>query len=319
MEQRHIKWDGNNLLLLDQRLLPQEERYVTCKTAEDVAGAIKNMTIRGAPLIGIVAAFGVVLGFKEGLEKAKTFEILSNTRPTARNLFWSLERMEKLWGDAKRLEEEALKIWREDIEANQKIGDFGSSLIKKKVSILTHCNAGTLATGGYGTALGVVRSCSRDGKLKMVYSTETRPYLQGARITCWELIQDGIPTTLICDNMVGYCMRKGIIDIVVVGADRIAKNGDFANKIGTYTISVLAKHHNIPFYVAAPTSTWDASIKSGDEIPIEERDESEIKEIKGVKVAPDGVKAFNPSFDVTPKENVTAYITEKGVIKPEDL
>ncbi len=319
MEQRHIKWDGRALIVLDQRFLPENEIYISCKTLEDAARAIRNMVIRGAPLIGIVAAFGVVLGFREGREKQDVFLTLSKTRPTARNLFWALERMEALWGDEKALEMEAIRIWEEDIETNKKIGDNGSRLVKDGSNILTHCNAGTLATGGYGTALGVVRSASFQGKVKMVYSCETRPYLQGARITCWELSREGIPVTLICDNMVGYIMKKGMVDLVVVGADRIAKNGDVANKIGTYTISVLAKEHGIPFYVAAPMSTWDLSLKSGDEIPIEQRSPNEVTHIGSRKIAPSGIEVLNPSFDITPAENITAYITEKGILKKEDL
>ncbi len=319
MEQRHIKWDGRALIVLDQRFLPENEIYISCKTLEDAARAIRNMVIRGAPLIGIVAAFGVVLGFREGREKQDVFLTLSKTRPTARNLFWALERMEALWGDEKALEMEAIRIWEEDIETNKKIGDNGSRLVKDGSNILTHCNAGTLATGGYGTALGVVRSASFQGKVKMVYSCETRPYLQGARITCWELSREGIPVTLICDNMVGYIMKKGMVDLVVVGADRIAKNGDVANKIGTYTISVLAKEHGIPFYVAAPMSTWDPSLKSGDEIPIEQRSPNEVTHIGSRKIAPSGIEVLNPSFDITPAENITAYITEKGILKKEDL
>ncbi len=319
MEEKHIKWDGSSLIVLDQRKLPYKEEFFCCRSYKDVAYAIKEMVVRGAPLIGIVAAFGVVLGFKEGEDKDKVFKTISSTRPTARNLFWALERMEGLWGDMRALEEEAIKIWKEDIEANKKIGIHGSSLLASNSRILTYCNAGSLATGGYGTALGVIRKAYEDGKVEMVYACETRPYLQGARLTAWELSQEGIPVTLICDNTAGYLISLGKVDAIIVGADRIARNGDTANKIGTYTLSVLARENNVPFYVAAPTSTWDNTIKTGDEIPIEERSPDEVRSVVGVRIAPEGIDVFNPSFDVTPARNITAYITEKGIKRPEQL
>ncbi len=316
MEERHIKWDGRKLTVLDQRALPNREIYLDLESYKDVAWAIKEMVVRGAPLIGIVAAFGVVLGFKKGGKKEEVFKVLSSTRPTARNLFWALEAMEKVWGDERDLEEKALEIWREDVEANRKIGKIGASLIDGEVRILTHCNAGALATGGYGTALGVVRKAFEEGKVEMVYACETRPYLQGARLTVWELQKDGIPVTLVCDNMVGFLLWKDMVDLAVVGADRVAKNGDVANKIGTYGISVLFKEHKKPFYVAAPKSSWDYSLEDGTSIVIEERDAKEVLEIRGVPIAPPGTRVFNPSFDITPAENITAIISEEGVFRP---
>ncbi|ADQ46201.1 translation initiation factor, aIF-2BI family [Caldicellulosiruptor kronotskyensis 2002] len=329
---KHFEFENDKLIVLDQRKLPFEKEYFVCSTYQDVYVAIKDMIIRGAPLIGIVAAYGVVLGFKEIIEKdmesTKIYEvinILASSRPTAVNLFWALERMKKIFEEAKNLSQsqiyslllqEARKIEDEDKSINKKIGEHGNTLIKEGANILTHCNAGALATGGYGTALGVIREAHFTGKNIHVYVDETRPYLQGARLTAFELSEDGIPNTVICDNMAGYLMKLGKIDCVIVGADRIALNGDTANKIGTYSLSVLAKHHGIPFYIAAPVSTIDFNIKSGSEIPIEERSEDEIRFFNDKKIVPDGSKVFNPAFDVTPAENITAIITEKGVIFP---
>lgn len=329
---KHFEFENDKLIVLDQRKLPFEKEYFVCSTYQDAYIAIKDMIIRGAPLIGIVAAYGVVLGFKEIIEKnedlEKIYEILNHlasSRPTAVNLFWALERMKKVFEEARNLSksqiyslllQEAKKIEDEDKSINKKIGEHGNTLIKQGANILTHCNAGALATGGYGTALGVIREAFFSGKNIHVYVDETRPYLQGARLTAFELSEDKIPNTVICDNMAGYLMKLGKIDCVIVGADRIALNGDTANKIGTYSLSVLAKHHGIPFYVAAPVSTIDFNIKSGLEIPIEERSENEIRFFNGKKIIPDESKVFNPAFDVTPAENITAIITEKGVIFP---
>ena len=329
---KHFEFENDKLIVLDQRKLPFEKEYFVCSTYQDVYIAIKDMIIRGAPLIGIVAAYGVVLGFREiiekNLESNKIYEIinyLASSRPTAVNLFWALERMKKVFEKARNLSQnqiysvlldEARKIEDEDKSINKKIGEHGNTLIKEVANILTHCNAGALATGGYGTALGVIREAHFTGKNIHVYVDETRPYLQGARLTAFELSEDGIPNTVICDNMAGYLMKLGKIDCVIVGADRIALNGDTANKIGTYSLSVLAKHHGIPFYIAAPVSTIDFNIKSGAEIPIEERNEEEIRFFNGKKIVPDESKVFNPAFDVTPAENITAIITEKGVVFP---
>ncbi|WAM32821.1 S-methyl-5-thioribose-1-phosphate isomerase [Caldicellulosiruptor morganii] len=329
---KHFEFENDKLIVLDQRKLPFEKEYFVCSTYQDVYIAIKDMIIRGAPLIGIVAAYGVVLGFKEIIEKnndlSKIYEIinyLASSRPTAVNLFWALERMKKVFEEVRNLSksqiyslllQEAKKIEDEDKNINKKIGEHGNNLIKEGANILTHCNAGALATGGYGTALGIIREAHFSGKNIHVYVDETRPYLQGARLTAFELSEDGIPNTVICDNMAGYLMKLGKIDCVIVGADRIALNGDTANKIGTYSLSVLAKHHGIPFYIAAPVSTIDFNIKSGSEIPIEERSEDEIRFFNGKKIVPDESKVFNPAFDITPAENITAIITERGVIFP---
>ena len=322
----HILWEGDAVLLLDQRRLPSEEVYVRCEDAEAVARAIREMVIRGAPAIGIVAALGVALEARRNPKRPKeaalrAIEVLSRTRPTARNLFWALERMRGIldspFGDlVKALEEEALRIWREDVEANRAIGFHGSELLGPASSVLTHCNAGALATGGYGTALGVIRRGFEEGKIRRVYATETRPFLQGARLTAWELTREGIPVTIIVEGAAGYLMSRGMVDAVIVGADRITSRGDVANKIGTYTLSVLARQHGIPFYVAAPLSTFDFSLLGGDQIPIEERDPREVLEVGGRRIAPEGVKGLNPAFDVTPAEFITAIITEKGVLWP---
>ena len=335
---KHIVWKGDSLLLLDQRRLPLEESWVECKTYEDVAKAIESMVVRGAPAIGVVAAYGVALGAKQVLEESKSYldfkaklEMVINrlaaTRPTAVNLFWALKIMKLILEAGQNeddivvaLETEAMNIERQDIETNRKMGFFGAELLASKENVLTHCNTGALATAGFGTALGVIRAAVEMGKDITVFVDETRPYLQGARLTAWELEQEGIPYYLITDNMAGWFMSIGEISCIIVGADRIALNGDTANKVGTYSLSVLAKEHGIPFYIAAPSSTFDFSIRSGSEIPIEERDQSEVLycHCRNCRIAPRGARAKNPSFDVTPHENITAIITEKGVIESPD-
>ena len=303
-----IRWKGDRLELLDQRQLPDKEVYVTCRTAEEVAAAIRDMVVRGAPAIGCTAAFGVVLG--KGSDAA--YEALRKSRPTAVNLFWALERMHK----AKDLEAEARAIFQEDVAANRRIGELGAKLIGERARVMTHCNTGALATAGYGTALGVIRSAK--GKGISVIANETRPYLQGARLTAWECIQEGIPCTLITDSMAGHMMSRGEVDVVIVGADRIAANGDVANKIGTYALAVLAKRHEIPFYVAAPLSTFDLSIPDGSVIPIEERPPEEVTGYRETRWAPAGVKVRNPAFDVTPAELVSGIVCERGVVLEPD-
>lgn len=328
-----IEWKDDRVIMIDQRKLPLEEVYVECMSFEDVARAIKEMVIRGAPAIGVAAAMGIALGAIKSnkrdrieflAEMKEIATVISGTRPTAVNLFWAVKRMMNLVDENKdrnidlikeRLAEEAKKICEEDIQICKRIGKVGSDLIKDGSSILTHCNAGALATAGYGTALGVIRAAFEDGKRIRVIATETRPFLQGARLTAWELDKDGIPVTLITDNMAGYVMSKGMVNAVVVGADRIALNGDVANKIGTYSLSILAKFHKIPFYVAAPISTIDYNCPSGDLIPIEMRDVREVTHILGNKIAPD-VDVLNPAFDVTPNEHVGSIITENGVANP---
>jgi len=304
-----IRWQGDRLELLDQRLLPDQTVYVTCRTAEEVATAIRDMVVRGAPAIGCAAAFGVALSHGS----PESFEILAKSRPTAVNLFWALARMRKVKGTAKDLRAEAEAIFTEDLAANRAMGKLGAALIPNKARVMTHCNAGALATAGYGTALGVIRS-SKHKKISVI-ANETRPYLQGARLTAYELVQEGIPCTLITDNMAGHLMSKGEVDVIVVGADRIAANGDTANKIGTYALAVLAKRHGIPFYVAAPLSTFDLKIRDGSKIPIEERPAAEVTGYRGQRWAPEGVAVRNPAFDVTPAELITGIITERGVVK----
>ena len=301
-----IRWKGDRLELLDQRLLPDKTKYVICRTAEEVSHSIRDMVVRGAPAIGCAAAFGVVLG--KG--KPKAYEMLAKSRPTAVNLFWALERMRK----AQDLEKEALAIYEADLAANREIGRIGAQLIAERSRVMTHCNTGALATAGDGTALGVIRA-SKDKHISVI-ANETRPYLQGARLTAWELVQEGIPCTLITDSMAGHLMSKGEVDVVVVGADRIAANGDVVNKIGTYALAVLAKRHNIPFYVAAPLSTFDPKIPDGSRIPIEERPAEEVTGFRGTRWAPEGVSVRNPAFDVTPAELVTGIVTEKGIASP---
>jgi methylthioribose-1-phosphate isomerase len=327
MDIKPIEWKDNSLFVLDQRFLPFEIKYEECKSYIDIYYAIKDMKTRGAPVIGVTAAYGFYLGIKDLYEKReindykKVTEKLLSSRPTAVNLMWAINRMEKRFIENFQKEnileillDEAIKIEKEEEEKCIKISQIGEKIIEDGDSILTHCNTGSLATLGPGTALGVIKYAFRNGKKIKVFYTETRPYLQGARLTGFELIKEGIDSTLITDSMAGYLMKLGIVNKVIVGADRIAKNGDTANKIGTYMLSVLAKEHKIPFYIAAPTSTIDLKIENGDEIPIEERDEKEIKEIKGIKITLDEVKVFNPSFDLTPSENITGIITEKGII-----
>lgn len=327
-----ITFHDGAIELIDQTRLPQGVVTLTVRDYRELAAAIREMRVRGAPAIGIAAAYGVVLGIQALTDGAvldehfkKVIEELTGTRPTARNLFWALERMTQVFRENRdtgleflkeTLLDEAKRIHEEDIEANKRIGSHGAKLIPDGATILTHCNAGALATGGYGTALGIVRAAWEAGKLKKVLVDETRPRLQGARLTAWELKQDAIPFELITDSMAGSFMACGEVDAVVVGADRIARNGDTANKIGTYPLAVLAHHHQVPFYVAAPTSTVDPTIKNGSQIPIEERDPSEVTQMRDVRIAPEGVNVRNPSFDVTPAGLITAIITEQGVLRP---
>jgi methylthioribose-1-phosphate isomerase len=299
-----IRWTGQALELLDQRRLPDETRYVVCRSAQEVAQAIREMVVRGAPAIGCAAAFGVVLG--RGTQDA--YAALAASRPTAVNLSWALARMRR----AVDLEAEAIAILEEDRAANRAIGMHGAALVPAGARILTYCNTGALATAGYGTALGVVRAARAKGVA--VIACETRPYLQGARLTAWECVQEGIACTLVTDNAAGYLMSRGEVDLVLVGADRIAANGDLANKIGTYMLAVLAQRHEVPFYVAAPLSTFDPATPDGAAIRIEERDASEVTGFRGVRWAPEGVRVRNPAFDITPAELVTALICEKGTV-----
>ena len=303
-----LRWRGDALELLDQRLLPERMEYVRCRSAAEVAKAIREMVVRGAPAIGCAAAFGVALD--RGAEAA--FEALAKSRPTAVNLFWALERMRRATDPAA----EAIAIYEEDIAANRALGAHGAGLVPDGARIMTYCNAGALATAGYGTALGVVRAAIEQGKRVSVIACETRPYLQGARLTAWECTQEGIPCTLVTDNMAGHLMSRSDVDLVVVGADRIAANGDVVNKIGTYTLAVLAKRHGIPFYVAAPLSTFDSGISDGAHIPIEERPAEEVTGYRGTRWAPQGVQVRNPAFDVTPADLVSGIITEKGIASP---
>ena len=331
-----IEWTADGVKMIDQRKLPTVEEYPVFRTYREVADAIRDMVVRGAPAIGVAAAMGIALGVRDS--KAKDIaqlreefnEItttLASTRPTAVNLFWAIERMKRLFKEitadgvdkrvvADRMVEEALAIQSEDIESNKRIGSFGQELLPNAGTILTHCNAGALATAGYGTALGVIRSAITNGKRLRVLADETRPFLQGARLTAWELWKDEIDVRVISDNMAGTFMRQGLVDAVIVGADRIAANGDVANKIGTYGVAVLAKQHELPFYVAAPFSTVDMKIPDGSHIPIEQRDPIEVTHIAGVRIVPDGVSVFNPAFDVTPNLFVTAIITDRGVALP---
>jgi methylthioribose-1-phosphate isomerase len=326
-----IEWTDAGVVMIDQTRLPHEERYVTCRTYEDVAEAIRSMVIRGAPAIGVAAAMGIALGVAQadGGNLSGQFETicdtLARTRPTAVNLFWAIDRMKRTFAESSglslprlrtRLIAEAQQIRLEDIAINKAIGRNGSVLVPDGKTVLTHCNAGALATAGYGTALGVIRAAVSAGKKIDVFADETRPFLQGSRLTVWELQQDGIPATLITDNMAGHFLKSGRIGCVVVGADRIAANGDVANKIGTYSLAVLAKENGVPFFVAAPISTLDLTLESGDRIPIEQRPASEVTHVFGVAVAPEGTTVQNPAFDVTPNRYVTAIITERGVAKP---
>ena len=303
-----IRWRGDALELLDQRRLPHETVYVTCRTAHEVADAIRNMIVRGAPAIGVSAAFGMALANQRGDDLRFAAIELRDARPTAVNLAWAVERMLRASGDPK----EAEAIFREDLEANHRIGRFGADLLGQTATVLTHCNAGALATAGYGTALGVIRAAVEQGKHIAVFADETRPYLQGARLTAWELQQDGIDVTLITDNMAGHFFQQRRFNAVVVGADRIAANGDAANKIGTYPLAVLARENELPVYIAAPMSTIDLSLPSGDQIPIEERSPEEVLCVQGRQIAPAGVVAANPAFDVTPARYVSSIVTENG-------
>jgi methylthioribose-1-phosphate isomerase len=330
-----VTLEDDAVVMIDQRLLPGSEAYVRCRSAAEVAAAIKDMVIRGAPAIGVAAAMGLALetrrsGSEGGAleaEFAAACRVLAATRPTAVNLFWAIERMRALFaaetsrgagpaGLRASLVAEARAIEREDLRACERMGDHGAALFSKPTRLLTHCNAGALATAGYGTALGVIRSVAKAGKLRAVFADETRPYLQGARLTAWELMREGIPVTLIADSMAGHLMAKGEIDAVIVGADRIAANGDVANKIGTYSVAVLAKENGLPFYVAAPVSTFDFGTPTGDAIPIEERAEQEVTHHGGRRLAPEGVLVRNPAFDVTPHRYVTAIVCEHGVARP---
>ena len=331
-----VEWTHEGVRMIDQRLLPNEEKYLMLRSYEEVAEAIRKMVVRGAPAIGVSAAMGLALGASQSVGMSVSdleddfdymCQVMSQTRPTAVNLFWAIERMRETFRKEKartqeaqeikdRLVEEALNIFREDIEANRALGRFGAELLSDGDTVLTHCNAGALATAGdYGTALGVIRGAVDAGKRIAVIADETRPFLQGLRLTAWELAKDNIPVTVITDNMAGHIMKSGKVNAVVVGADRIAANGDTANKIGTYMVAVLAREHNIPFYVAAPISTLDLSLKSGAEIPIEERDKKEVTHIKEHQLAPDGVDVHNPAFDVTPNDLIAAIITDKGIAR----
>jgi len=331
MNFKTLEWTDGELRILDQTKLPLRVEYLDCKSVEQVAEAIKDLNIRGAPAIGIAAAFGVVVGMQNRNYKSweeyqirlnEVVSILGNTRPTAVNLFWALDRMknvvevnkEKSFKDLNELLlKESISIHEEDKLMCQRIGEHGASLLKEGDTVLTHCNAGALATGGIGTALGIIYTAQDQGKRIKVFADETRPVLQGARLTVWELQQEGVDVTLICDNTAAFLMRTKKIDCVIVGADRVAKNGDVANKIGTYNLAVLAKAHDTPFYVAAPTSSFDPAIESGEKIKIEERSKDEVTNWFGKRIAPSGTKVWSPAFDVTPAELITAYITEEGI------
>lgn len=325
-----IVWHDDQLFLLDQRALPAETRFVVCDNAEETARAIKDMVVRGAPAIGVTAAYGVVLSVRDRFQRSpadwrpgveQDLQVLAAARPTAINLFWALARMRELLASLDQLDPvpalliEALRIHREDVAANQAMGDLGAALIEGCTDVITHCNAGALATGGYGTALGVVRSAYAAGKINRVYADETRPWLQGSRLTAWELDQSGIPVTVQADNVAASLMARGGVGWVIVGSDRIAANGDVCNKIGTYGLAVLARHHGVRFMVAAPTSTIDLSVARGADIPIEERAADEVLSCGGSRVGPEQVSAHNPVFDVTPAELVDVIVTERGVIE----
>jgi methylthioribose-1-phosphate isomerase len=331
-----IAREEDAVVMIDQRKLPAQEIYVRCRTAAEVARAIKTMVIRGAPAIGVAAAMGIALGMRKskatGTQKfaaefQKACDMMAATRPTAVNLFWAIERMKRTFGEAvragasvaqikDRLDEQAQAIHDEDVASCRAMGAFGAEVVPADARVLTHCNAGALATAGYGTALGVIRGAVEKGKRVAVFADETRPFLQGARLTAWELVRDGIDTTVITDNMSGALMRQGRVDLVVVGADRIAANGDTANKIGTYGVAVLAREHKIPFYVAAPLSTIDLDTPDGEHIPIEERNSREVTHVGGAQLAPDGAHVWNPAFDVTPHDLIAGIITERGIFRP---
>ena len=331
-----IELQDDVIVMVDQRKLPAQELYVRCRNAQEVAKAIRTMVIRGAPAIGVAAAMGIALGMKKSsargtrqfaVEFQKMCEMMAATRPTAVNLFWAIDRMKRVFAEgaqagesaaelSARLEREARRIHDEDVASCRAMGAFGAEMVPDGARVLTHCNAGALATAGYGSALGVIRAAVEQGKTVAVFADETRPFLQGARLTAWELVRDGINTTVITESMAGPLMRAGEIDLVVVGADRIAANGDTANKIGTYTVAVLAHEHGIPFYVAAPLSTIDLSTPDGDHIPIEERDQREVSHLGTSRLTPEGAKIRNPAFDVTPHRYIAGIITEKGIFRP---
>ena len=318
-----IEWKEGRLLLLDQRQLPSRTEYVSCESAEETARGIENMTVRGAPAIGVAAAYGLVLALK-GEDFAAAARRLAGTRPTAVNLFWAIRRMEALWRaneDKNKdelyliMEKEAKNIHDEDIEINKSIGRFGQEILPEKGAAITHCNTGALATAGYGTALGVFRAAAEAGKEIKIYADETRPRLQGSLLTAYELQRDGFDVTVITDSMAAFLMSRVKIDAAVTGADRVAMNGDAANKIGTYSLAIAAKRHGVPFYIAAPLSTFDAGCASGEDIPIEERGGGEVRAVGGVEVVPEEIKVWNPAFDVTPNELITGIITERGIIR----
>jgi methylthioribose-1-phosphate isomerase len=331
-----IDWQDDMIVMVDQRKLPGQEVYVRCRTAQEVARSIRTMVIRGAPAIGVAAAMGIALAARRStatgtkqfaVDFQKTCDMMAATRPTAVNLFWAIDRMKKAFADgaqagespgelAARLEREARAIHDEDVANCRAMGSFGAHVVPDGARVLTHCNAGALATAGYGSALGVIRAAVEQGKKIAVFADETRPFLQGARLTAWELVREGINTTVITESMAGPLMRAGEVDLVVVGADRIAANGDTANKIGTYTVAVLAHEHKVPFYVAAPLSTIDLSTPDGDQIPIEERDGREITHIGSSRLTPEGAHIRNPAFDVTPHRYIAGIITEKGIVRP---
>jgi methylthioribose-1-phosphate isomerase len=331
-----IDWQGDAIVMVDQRKLPGQELYIRCRTAQEVARAIRTMVIRGAPAIGVSAAMGIALGMRRSTAKGtkqfavefqKICDMMAATRPTAVNLFWAIDRMKRIFSEAAlaghsteeiaaRLEREARAIHDEDVASCRTMGAFGAEVVPDDARVLTHCNAGALATAGYGSALGVIRAAVEKGKRIAVFADETRPFLQGARLTAWELVREGINTTVITESMAGPLMRAGEIDIVIVGADRIAANGDTANKIGTYTVAVLAREHKVPFYVAAPLSTIDLQTPDGDRIPIEERDQREITHIGSSRLTPIGAHTRNPAFDVTPHRYISGFITEKGIFVP---
>jgi methylthioribose-1-phosphate isomerase len=330
-----IEWQGDTIVMVDQRKLPAQENYVRCRTAQEVAKAIRTMVIRGAPAIGVAAAMGIALGMRKSTAKGtkqfavefqKTCDMMAATRPTAVNLFWAIERMKRTFSEgalagespeelATRLEKEARAIHDEDVANCRTMGAFGAALVPDGARVLTHCNAGALATAGYGSALGVIRAAVEQGKKVAVFADETRPFLQGARLTAWELVREGISTTVITESMAGPLMRAGEVDVVIVGADRIAANGDTANKIGTYTVAVLAQEHHVPFYVAAPLSTIDLSTPDGDCIPIEERDAREVSHLGAARLTPVGARIRNYAFDVTPHRYIAGIITERGIFK----